>query len=347
MKSRVTVLMPCFNAERYLRESISSLQRQTFRDFELIVIDDASTDDSAAILSEIAASDPRIVVFRNNENLGLASTRNVAIENARGEFVAWLDADDIAMPERLELQVRFLDGHPTFGTVGSWVAEIDSAGAPNGRRWILNAPAEEVPALMLFRCYCAQSAVMLRRSLLGHHRYDEMYPPAEDYEFNARLSREAPFWNLSEILCLYRRHRESTSAIQSERAVQSLKLLFRTRLGELGIDPTEEEMQTHLAMFNVETRSQARQHAVEKWLLRLLRANDERKIYDRRSFSRVIVSQWFYACWAFDETAVRKGRIFFGSSVLRQARLTMSDWFSLFRHNLERWRFGTGRTQIT
>ena len=326
---KVTVIMPVFNAGRYLDESVGSLQAQTYQDWELLAIEDGSTDNSLALLEGYAARDPRVRILRNPVNLGLSRTRNRGLDAARGEYLGWLDADDIAAPTRLEKQVRFLDRHPDFGLVGSWVEEIDAESRPNGRRWILNAPPESVPGLMLFRCYCAQSAMLLRRSMVAADRYDEDYPPAEDYEFNARLSRRLPMWNLPEILCFYRRHAANTSAVQHEKALAALHRLFRTQLAALGIVPTGQELTLHTRLFDVQTRGGASLPDAQAWLCRLWHANAERRTYAPAAFARVLVLQWLYVCQAAPGPRLARLHTFGRADLVRAASLSPGQWTGL------------------
>lgn len=321
--------MPVYNAALYLPASIGSLQAQTYIDWELLAIDDGSTDGSLALLEAAAARDERVRVLRNERNLGLSRTRNRGLDEARSEYLGWLDADDVAAPTRLEKQVRFLDRHPDFGMVGSWVEEINAEGLPNGRRWILNAPPENVPGLMLFRCYCAQSAMLLRRAAVGVDRYDEDYPPAEDYEFNARLARRLAMWNLPEVLCFYRRHAANTSAVQAERALAGLHRLFRVQLEALGIVPTEAELTLHTRLFDVQTRGKASLAEAHAWLCRLLQANRERRVYQPAAFARVLVTQWLYVCQAVSGQRLARLRVFVGAGLVRAARLSLWQWAGL------------------
>jgi hypothetical protein len=341
--ARVTVVMPVYNAARYLDESIGSLQAQTFADWELLAIDDGSTDDSAAVLESFAARDTRVRVLANGHNRGLSSTRNRGLEEAGGEYLAWLDADDIAAPRRLEKQVRFLDRHRDFGMVGSWVEEIDAESRPNGRRWILNAPPECVSGLMLFRCYCAQSAMLLRRAEVGAERYDEAYPPGEDYEFNARLARRLRMWNLPEILCLYRRHAASTSTVQGERALAALHRLFRAQLAELNITPSEAELALHTRLFDVRTRGGASLPEAQVWLCRLWQANEEKQVYVPPAFARVLVTQWLYVCLAAPGPLRTRVRDFTSAKILRLTALPPGQWFGLLSETLRKAWCGRGR----
>ncbi len=129
----VSVLMPTYNGERFLRPAIESILNQTFRDFELIVIDDGSRDQTAEILREFAARDNRILVLTNERNLGIAAATNRGLAAARGEFVALQDHDDISLPHRIQTELEFLHSHPEIALVGSAATLIDENGVAYDR----------------------------------------------------------------------------------------------------------------------------------------------------------------------------------------------------------------------
>ena len=128
---KVTVVIPVYNREKYLGIAVDSILSQTFPDFELLVIDDGSIDRSIDVV--LSHSDPRIRLVCNNTNLGVSTTRNKGIQLARGEYLAFLDSDDWAHPERLAKQTAFLDNHPDYSAVGSWIEWMSEAGHPSGR----------------------------------------------------------------------------------------------------------------------------------------------------------------------------------------------------------------------
>src|SRR5262249_35270201 len=128
---KVTVVIPVYNREKYVRDAIDSILVQTFPDFELLVIDDGSTDRSREVVQSY--HDPRIHLVCNGTNLGVPKTRNLGIQLARGEYLAFLDSDDWAYPERLGKQVAFLDSHPDYAAVGAWIAWMDEEGRSLGR----------------------------------------------------------------------------------------------------------------------------------------------------------------------------------------------------------------------
>lgn len=201
-KTQVTVLMPVYNAEQYLREAIESILGQTHRDFEFLIIDDGSTDQSGAIINSYY--DPRIRAVPNGNNFGLIYTLNRGLDLAQGELIARMDADDISQPERLARQVAFLNNHVNVGVCGSWIEWF------MGRELIDQFPVNdrEIKQNLPYRCPFAHPAVMLRAAVLRRYRlrYDPCYPHAEDYELWTRLASLTDFANLPEVLLKYRIH---------------------------------------------------------------------------------------------------------------------------------------------
>jgi glycosyltransferase involved in cell wall biosynthesis len=193
-----------FNAARYVRQSVDSMLRQSFSDFELIVIDDGSTDGSGDIVSEY--SDTRIVLFRQ-ENQGLVASLNRGIAQSRGTYIARQDADDISLPSRLEKQVRFLDSHPEVAVVGAW-AEVFNL-QEQGVRFLRHPPdTSTLKFHLLFGCPFVHTSVMLRRSALddvgGSYSTDPERQPPEDRELWTRLALHHDLANIPEVLVRYR-----------------------------------------------------------------------------------------------------------------------------------------------
>jgi glycosyltransferase involved in cell wall biosynthesis len=201
----VTVLLAVRDGERYLRTAVESVLRQTMSDLQLLVVDDASTDGTAAILEGVA--DHRVRVLRNDAQLGLAGSLNRGLDEARGAFVARLDADDVAMPSRLERQLRRLSEDPGLAVLGSAVLELDDEGRP-GRLHEMPAGPNAVRWAALFGSPFFHPAVVVDRGVLDRHglRYDTGFGESEDYELWSRLLDVAEGDNLAEPLVLYRVH---------------------------------------------------------------------------------------------------------------------------------------------
>ena len=210
-KPIVSVLMPIYNTERYVAQAVESILSQTFKDFEFIIIDDGSTDTSLKILKKYAAQDKRIRLI-SRENRGVVRTRNDLLEQAEGEFAAVMDADDVALPERLALQVEFLRANLDVVCVGGAHEVIDE----NGRlltRLPLPEHDQEIQELALagHGSICNPCAMMRRTALLEIGGYDETLLCAEDLDVWLRLGEVGKLANLKPTILKYRLLKSSIS----------------------------------------------------------------------------------------------------------------------------------------
>jgi glycosyltransferase involved in cell wall biosynthesis len=228
--------MPTYNGERFLRAAIDSILGQTFRDFELIVIDDGSTDGTPAILREIAAQDDRISVLTNERNLGIAGATNRGLAAARGEYVALQDHDDISLPHRFQTELDFLNSHPDIALVGSAAALIDENGAAYADSPL---PCDEIDIKWRL-LFCGDAfhytSIMVRRSTMqaiGGYGEDPAFRFAEAYDPFSRLAMNHCVANLPETLVLWRRHPGATSLQRQEEQLRSGEVISRRNISLL------------------------------------------------------------------------------------------------------------------
>lgn len=255
----VTVLLPVYNSAPFLKETLDSIFAQSWEHFELLAIDDASTDGSLDILRSI--TDPRLRLVAHGSNQGLIASLNEGLSLARGRYVARMDGDDLMHPERLAQQVEHLEQHPELALVASFVEYINTDGEVTGT-WSVDraTPDEASVAAMLPRTNClAHPTVMLRREALGDLRYDPRQQGAEDWDLWLRMrSRGLRLGKLPEALLQYRQHAASMMGIQ-KMAVSYERRLMRTRwrflTGEWAKGRTNV---LHLAVLKAQTRTLAR-----------------------------------------------------------------------------------------
>lgn len=202
----VTVFVPCYNAGRFISETIDSVLTQTYRNFELLIIDDGSADNSREIIEAYAARDERIHIYYNECNRGVAYTRNRGIEEAQGKYLAVMDADDIATPDRLEKEVRYLEAHPSVGAVSGCLYKIDECGRRTGKSGRTAYGAQDVKAHMFFENVMIHSASMYRLDIVRKYkvRYPDDYHGIEDYMFWCRLLDYTDVVVLGEYFVSYR-----------------------------------------------------------------------------------------------------------------------------------------------
>ena len=213
----VSVLMTVYNGRRYLPSAIDSILAQTYRDFEFLIIDDGSKDDSARILARYARRDGRVRAI-SRENKGLTRSLNEGIQRVRGKYVARMDSDDVSLPARLEKQVQFLDGHADHVLVGCRCTLIDPAGYPICEKRDVVLDHEQIDeSLMKMGWPLVHPAVMIRTAALRQiGGYDERYRTNQDHDLFLRLAEVGKLANLPEVLLLYRQHFESVGFTKVE-----------------------------------------------------------------------------------------------------------------------------------
>lgn len=202
---KISVVMPVYNSEKYLRESIESILDQTFTDFEFIIVDDQSTDSSWQIIQEYAKKDPKIVAVKNSGKKGCYPARNCGHRLAKGKYIAVMDSDDIALPERLQTQFDFMEQNPDIDICGSWMKNFGA----NDRITKLPTNHEDIRDLTFFGCAVGNNAAFFKRNLNLEYATD--FNCSEDYELWCRKIDELKFANIPEILLLYRVHESQIS----------------------------------------------------------------------------------------------------------------------------------------
>jgi glycosyltransferase involved in cell wall biosynthesis len=200
----VSVILPVYNAERFLRTAIESILNQTYRNLELIIVNDCSRDGSLSIALEMASRDKRVRVLSNPENIKLSRSLNRAIESSKGMYLARMDADDVSSPLRIERQVRVLEENQEIAIVGCNIAIIDETGQRIGHRNYYSSDDEIRKKIFFFSPFC-HPAIMIRKQIIDQTgAYDHSYNPAEDYELYFRLGKMGKFHNIDEELFTYR-----------------------------------------------------------------------------------------------------------------------------------------------
>lgn len=289
---RVTVLMAVHNGERFLREALGSILGQTLADFELLVVDDGSTDETPALLASL--TDPRIHVVSLEENRGLAVALNRGLDEARGRYVARMDADDVAHPARLEKQVQFLDANPAIGVCGTWVRYIGA------RSVTVRYPTDQgrARAALLFDPPVAHPSVMLRRDLFDEGlRYDPSLRRGQDYDLWCRAAERTGMVSLPEVLLSYRIHpAQARSEAHDEQQDSALRVRL-AQIRKVGIEPSAEEMEIHSAIAACRPGGLSDPYErADAWLCRLFEANARTAVLDADSLAEVLVWRWFLFC---------------------------------------------------
>jgi hypothetical protein len=285
----VSVLMPAYNADQFLAQAVESVLGQTYANWELLLMNDGSTDRTREVALSFA--DPRIRLIDNEANLGLTPTLNRGIGLARGTYLARLDADDVAYPQRLAVQVAYLEQHPAVGMCGAWADQIDAQGQVTGEIKVVVAPAD-IQATMLFHNCFYHSTVMLRTEL-ARQEYDLRFPIQEDYEFWVRLARQVQLAVVPQKLVQYRVHGGNVTITKRQSAQAHTEKIILGQLADLGLVPTEQEKRVHQQIGHFELEAtEAFLATAGAWLARLKQANDRAGRFANPAFDQLLGRKW-------------------------------------------------------
>ncbi|QDV36259.1 glycosyltransferase family 2 protein [Tautonia plasticadhaerens] len=234
----VSVVMPAYNAERYLAEAVESILEQTFEDFEMIVLDDGSTDGTLAILDRYAAADGRVRVI-SRPNTGIVGALNEMVAHSRGELLARMDSDDVARPDRLERQVAYMRARPECVCVGSWVVFIDSKGRPISLGHVDPDDDEALQDEALSgSCPLCHPSVMMRADVVrAVGGYCESFSTAQDIDLFLKLGDRGRLGNIQEPLLKYRLHAQSVSERRQRLQLQNFRRASDDACARRGLTP--------------------------------------------------------------------------------------------------------------
>ncbi len=235
MNPKVTVLMSVYNGEKYLREAIDSILGQTFTDYEFIIVDDGSTDGTVDIINSY--DDQRVLLIRNDRNVGLTVSLNRGLGLARGEYVARMDADDISLPHRFSKQVAFMDAHSEVGACGAYAILIDSVGTVIGRLPVF--AGRQLEKYYWRPSPLAHPTAMIRFARSNQLRYDSQFRYAQDYDLWLTIKAKSKLYNLPEDLLLYRVHETAISRDTADLQAQMAYEIFCKHIGKHKISHRE------------------------------------------------------------------------------------------------------------
>ena len=286
----ISVVMPVYNAKAYVAEAVQSVLRQTYRNLELVVIDDGSTDDSLGIVQQF--DDRRIAIAKNSQNIGLVATLTKGLALSRGNFIARMDADDISEPERLAKQLHFLRGHPKVDIVGGAIHFFGSIRRPYTH--VFPTDHEDIRVAMLFYCPLAHPALMFRRSLVDRNllSYSDDFRHAEDYHLWSQLLQSVRAANIRDLVLHYRLH---TTQVSSEHVSPQYRVSKKVRellLDRAGVDQTQADVDLHESIVREHFGSDAAYiNRVALWFEKIELANQASRFWDRGALHRLFASR--------------------------------------------------------
>lgn len=292
MSPKITVFIPVYNRQQYIAKTIESVLQQSFKNFQLLLIDDGSTDNSLEIMRSF--TDKRITIIENGENLGIPKTRNIGLQYAQGEYLAILDSDDLMLKHRLKRQKKFLDKNLDYVGVGSWSRYIDHK--DNVIRWLVMRPIShnKIKASLLFHCAIHNRTFMARTHLLKQFAYKNDYTRCQDYELLYRLSKKHKLHNLPEILVQGRKHDDQITKSTIDIGDNLKKQIASMMLDDLGISYDQNDLTNHIRLVRGNGDEIAMDYIdwCEIWFDKITEANANKNIYDADSLNQVIAKLW-------------------------------------------------------
>ena len=303
--TKVSVIMSTYNTpEEYLRESINSIICQTYTDFEFIVVDDGSTQNDSEIA--LGFHDERIIVLRNEKNSGLAYSLNCGLKHARGEYIVRMDSDDIAVPDRLEKQIGYMESHKDTDILS---ARAECFGSRAGIPIIDYGDDAYVKAVLFFADVILHPTVVMRASSLKKYglKYDEKLRRAQDYDLWSRATEYCRFHIMPEIVLKYRCHEGQATVIARKKQLEVCRMVCNYYLARLGIDADDNTPVFYRAM-NGSAEQPVSLYELWMWTEKLLRANREKNIFDDEIFKELVGYRLVYAALKLKKQ--KKARMF-------------------------------------
>jgi len=284
---KVTVFMAAYNAAAYIAESIESVLQQTYTNFELLIVDDGSTDETINII--LGFQDSRIRLIQNEFNKGLPYTRNIALKEAKGEFLAILDSDDIAVSKRLAIQIQYFLSRPQLAVLGGSAFVIDDRGIRTGEEMIPICGSDRLHAALLFYNSFVHSTVMLRMSVFREYGGYPNHPVAQDYGLFSRIALKYEVDNIPLHLGEYRKHHNNISIRKQNLIAQQLSSILFYQLDKLLPDINRIDPQILLTPIEGSHYSIADYY---KSYREIIVNNNEKRIYPVDCLHRLLYNNW-------------------------------------------------------
>jgi len=272
---KVSVVMPVFNSQKFVACAVRSILIQSFTDFEFIIIDDCSTDNTNKILNSF--NDHRIKLLKLNENKGNYYAQNMGMKQAKGKYICVMDSNDIALPNRIQRQFEFMEANQKIGLCGSFVKVIDSDE-------IITAPEdhEEIKVWSLCNIMFRHPSVFIRIEFLKKYKlkYNESYRYAGDYDFLVRATHLFPVTNIQEVLLEYRRHADQISTAHNSENIKIVQNIILSQLTNFKKSISDKDKQLHLALMNrVPLKNKSELNQLKEWANYLLERNNQIRLY--------------------------------------------------------------------
>lgn len=290
MGVNISVIIPLYNSEDLIRETLSSLICQSYTDFEVILVDDYSTDDTLSVVEPfIRSTTVKFKLFQNTIEKGLSNTLNLGLSKATGKYIAYTDHDDLSLPDRFNKQFYFLEKYQKIGVCGTWMKEFDQ----ENDIWTYPVEHDDLIASSLLQSPIANPTAMYRRELLQKHgiTYNQKYDFAQDFAFWLDLATKTRFQVIPEVLVMYRVHSGNASTTRRRAQYASWERAFEDKISNklLGKGLNKEEL--HI-LYNIKYPDfkeyyLENKERVDKLVTKILDANQSRGVFSQKSLQRL------------------------------------------------------------
>ncbi len=285
---KISVVMPAYNAEKYIAEAIESILAQTYKDFEFIIINDGSTDKTEEII--LSYNDERIVYLKNEKNMGIVHTLNRGLDIAKGEYIARMDADDISLSQRLEKQLKYMEKHKSIAVLGTSFTIFGDG--IKSYPFIFSFNHKRAKAELFFNSSLGHPSVIIKKSVLDNNslRYEEEYKGLEDFVLWWRIAKHGNVASLKQPLLKYRKHKKQITSSRDFTFEHKFKKFLLERVNVFDINYTNAEFSS-LLKYCLGQYNDLIVNDIENLVSlfkKLLKANKKQKYFDKYYFKKVL-----------------------------------------------------------
>jgi glycosyltransferase involved in cell wall biosynthesis len=326
MQPEITVLMPNYNNELFLKEAIDSILQQTFTNFTFLIVDDGSTDRSVEIITTY--TDPRIVLIRKEKNSGIVDALNIGLKQIETKYIVRMDGDDISTPDRIETLFNFMEQHPEIGACGSQIQYFGNENHRSG--YHLNN--DKLTALLIYSTGVGHATSIFRTTILKqqHLLYRKDPPYMEDYDLFFRLKKNTEFANIDKVLYNYRILKHNSTVANNHTRFDRYRDMYKRILSELKIEPSEKNLELHLEFFIKPTLS-FEMKEYKKWMVYLISQNEKAQLYSEKALAEILEEKWEHFFFKVVPLPINKTLQYFFIS--RKIKLNHLSYFLKYKLN--------------
>lgn len=299
-KPLVSVLIPCYNAEQHVEQALNSILEQTYTNMEIIAINDCSTDNTGSILHAIAERDSRMRVIDNEKNLKLIDTLNKGVALCNGEYIARMDADDIALPKRIEKEVDFLERNKNHDIVSTLFLAFPTNNPSKKSLHHNPLKDEELRAYMLFKSGICHPAVMIRKRVFTELglQFEKEYLHVEDYALWSKAIYKTKIANIGEPLLLYRVHENQVSTLNEKLQLDNKQKVFKIHCEQLGLSTSDESLDIYTSVAESVPSESSIEYLkkCEEFMKHLISINETNKFCNMNYLKDILAIHWLRLC---------------------------------------------------